>query len=73
MQSKGTHERILLCDSKYAVVGSWNWLSHPYRDYCNRKRGDTKAQIRRETSVKLSEAVSIAELKQRIEQHFKIN
>jgi len=73
LQSKGTHERILLCDSKYAVVGSWNWLSHPYRDYCNRKRGDTKAQIRRETSVKLSEAVSIAELKQRIEQHFKIN
>lgn len=71
VESSGTNERILVCDSKFAVVGSWNWLSHLYRDYCNKHTGNSKAQIRKETSIKLSDLLSISEIKERIAQHFK--
>jgi hypothetical protein len=37
---KNTHEKILVCDRKYAVVTSFNWLSY---------RGDIDEEFRRET------------------------
>jgi hypothetical protein len=49
-----TNERILVCDSKFAVVGSWNWLSHVYLSSCQKLQITPEVQIRRETSVKLS-------------------
>ncbi|YAF98610.1 MAG: AAA domain-containing protein [Nodularia sp. CChRGM 3473] len=71
-RSKGTNQRVLICDSKFAVVGSWNWLSHPYRDYCIKNRSNTKAQIRQETSIKILESNLISELKVKVKQYLKI-
>ncbi len=70
-ESKGTNQRILICDYRFAVVGSWNWLSHLYRDYCikNRNSGNTKAQLRKETSIKIIEAVLISQLKIQLKQY----
>jgi superfamily I DNA and/or RNA helicase len=65
-QTRGTNQRILLWDNKFAVVGSWNWLSHRYRDYCNKSSINLDAQIRRETSVFLCESSNIALLKDEI-------
>ncbi|WP_329608350.1 phospholipase D-like domain-containing protein [Nostoc sp. CMAA1605] len=71
-RSKGTNQRILICDSKFAVVGSWNWLSHLYRDYCIKNRGNTKAQIRQETSIKILESTLISEIKNQVKQYLKV-
>lgn len=71
-RSKGTNQRILICDSKFAVVGSWNWLSHLYRDYCIKHRGNTKAQIRQETSIKILESTLITEIKNQVKQYLKV-
>ena len=71
IESRGTNERILVCDSKFVVIGSWNWLSHSYRDYCNKHRENRKAQIRQEISIKISEELSISEIKARISQYFR--
>lgn len=65
-ESRGTNERILICDTKFAVTGSWNWLSHPYRNKCIKSSSlDIKFQIRRDTSIKFSELSSIEDLKAR--------
>lgn len=67
IESKGTNEKILICDTKFAVFGSWNWLSHPYRSQCIRRSLiNPKVQIRRETSIKISDLSSIADVKARI-------
>ena len=66
IESRGTNERILVCDSKFAVVGSWNWLSHHYRESCRRLLIKPNVQIRRETSLQLSDSVSIADVKARV-------
>lgn len=66
IESRGTNEKILLCDTKFAVIGSWNWLSHPYRNYCSRSSINSKLQIRRETSIQFSDSLSIDEIKARI-------
>lgn len=70
--SKGTNQRILICDSKFAVVGSWNWLSHPYRNYCIKNLGNTKAQIRKETSIKLLEFALISKLKLEVKKYLQV-
>jgi len=62
----GTNQRVLLCDNKFAVVGSWNWLSHVYLSTCQQQKITEEAQIRRETSVRLSEAVVIEEIREEI-------
>ncbi|WP_179228548.1 AAA domain-containing protein [Leptolyngbya ohadii] len=62
----GTNQRILLCDNKFAVVGSWNWLSHVYLSTCQQNKNTGEAQIRRETSVRLSEAMAIEEIREEI-------
>lgn len=71
IESRGTNERILVCDTKFVVIGSWNWLSHSYGDYCNKHRENRKAQIRQEISIKISEELSISEIKARISQYFR--
>lgn len=63
IESRGTNARILICDTKLAVIGSWNWLSHPYRKQCSRASLNIKPQIRQETSIKLSELSSIEDVK----------
>ncbi|MDY6896752.1 MAG: AAA domain-containing protein, partial [Cyanobacteriota bacterium] len=67
IESRGTNERILICDSKFAVVGSWNWLSHHYRESCRRLLIKPNVQIRRETSIQFSDSVSIADVKARVD------
>jgi hypothetical protein len=59
-RSGGTNQRILIWDNKFAVVGSWNWLSHPYRDFCYKSLVNPTVQIRRETSVFLSDSSNIS-------------
>jgi hypothetical protein len=66
IESRGTNEKILVCDTKFAVLGSWNWLSHPYRKQCSRLSINSKVQIRRETSIQLSDSLSIEEIRARI-------
>jgi AAA domain len=63
IESRGTNARILVCDTKLAVMGSWNWLSHPYRKPCSRSSMNIKPQIRQETSIKLSDVSSIEDVK----------
>ncbi len=63
----GTNQRILFWDNKFAVVGSWNWLSHQYRDFCNKSLVNPAVQIRRETSVFLSDSSNVASLKEDID------
>ena len=62
----GTNERILVCDRKFAIIGSWNWLSHVYLSTCKQQKITEEAQIRRETSVRLSETISIEEIRETI-------
>jgi hypothetical protein len=64
--SRGTNEKILVCDTKFAVVGSWNWLSHPYRDACRKSLINKKVQIRQETSLQISDSLSILSIQERI-------
>lgn len=66
VEIRGTNEKILVCDTKFAVVGSWNWLSHPYRDACRKSLINKKVQIRQETSLQISEPLSILSIKERI-------
>ena len=66
IESRGTNERILVCDDKFAIVGSWNWLSHHYRESCIRLRIKPNVQIRRETSIQFSDSSSIADIKTRV-------
>jgi len=68
IESRGTNEKILVCDTKFAILGSWNWLSHPYRKQCSRSLINPKVQIRRETSIQLSDLSSIEDVKARISQ-----
>ncbi|MEH2112030.1 AAA domain-containing protein [Nostoc sp.] len=63
IESRGTNARILVCDTKLAVMGSWNWLSHPYRKQCSRASLNIKPQIRQETSIKISDVSSIENVK----------
>jgi hypothetical protein len=66
IESRGTNERSLVCDDKLAIIGSWNWLSHPYREPCRRLLINPKVQIRREMSIQLSDSSFIADVKARI-------
>ena len=67
IESRGTNERTLVCDDRFAVIGSWNWLSHPYRERCRRLSSiNPKVQLRRETSIQFYDPSSIADIKKRI-------
>lgn len=66
-RSEGTNQRILFWDNNFAVVGSWDWLSHRYRDKCYLSPMNPDAQIRGETSVLVSDSLSLALLKENID------
>lgn len=66
-RSEGTNQRILFWDNNFAVVGSWDWLSHRYRDKCDKSPMNPDAQIREETSVLVSDSLSLALLKENID------
>jgi hypothetical protein len=48
-----THQKILVCDRAYGILGSFNWLSY---------RGELDEQYRNETSVVLREPAAVEEL-----------
>ncbi len=48
-----THEKILICDNSFGVMGSFNWLSY---------RGDIDEGYRRETGVLLKDRESVQRL-----------
>jgi superfamily I DNA and/or RNA helicase len=48
---RGTHEKIIIQDNRILVIGSWNWLSHSYFNYCKKNKERESLLIRRETSV----------------------
>ncbi len=51
-----THEKILICDEKFAVIGSYNWLSF---------RGDKKRGFVSETSVYVGVTDVVQQLRER--------
>ncbi len=67
LEGKGTNERILICDTKFAVVGSWNWLSHVYHPACQKQQVTEEVQITRETSLQIVEAKIIKSKKEEID------
>ncbi len=58
----GTHEKALICDDKFAVTGSWNWLSVAGYLCCIRGLKN----CRRELSVKIANKKFINELKEKL-------
>jgi KaiC/GvpD/RAD55 family RecA-like ATPase len=66
LKGQGTNERILICDTKFAVVGSWNWLSHVYHPACQKQQVTEEVQITRETSLQISETRIIESKKEEI-------
>ena len=63
----GTHEKVLIIDEEHVTIGSWNWLSHNYHNYC---KGDnfSNLQIRQETSLQVSSQLLAKQLISRIVQ-----
>jgi hypothetical protein len=68
LRNEGTHQKILYCDGKLGLVGSWNWLSNPYLEPCRRRLLNSRIQVRRETSVRLEDAATLAGLRSQIAQ-----
>ena len=52
-----THQKIVICDRKFAITGSFNWLSY---------RGDKDDGYRRETSVVLRDPQAVEHLAQTV-------
>lgn len=73
-KQRGTHEKIMIVDRRYAIVGSWNWLSHGYGERCKEEFEDLKAHnllIRNETSVLTEDQTVISKLLSRFEQYIR--
>lgn len=62
---EGTHEKVLMIDGRYIVLGSWNWLSHGYHDGCERSEQFSNA-IRHEISAELDDSALVCELRERL-------
>ncbi|MFD1804312.1 AAA domain-containing protein [Mixta tenebrionis] len=62
---EGTHEKVLMIDGRYIVLGSWNWLSHSYSRACQQGEAFNFA-IRHEISAELDDAALVSELKARL-------
>jgi len=56
-----THEKILICDDKFAIVGSYNWLSF---------RGDRKRGFVAETSLYVGIRDVVLQLVERVRRRF---
>jgi hypothetical protein len=52
-KTSGTHQKILVCDRAFAVLGSFNWLSY---------RGEQDKEYRNETGILLRDSASVSEL-----------
>lgn len=52
-----THEKILICDEQFVVIGSYNWLSF---------RGDRKRGFTSETSVCIEDPHFVSDMKKRV-------
>lgn len=63
---EGTNERILVCDDKFAVVGSWNWLSHVYAAACQKQALTPEVQICKEISFYTCDPSSVQSIKESI-------
>lgn len=63
--TEGTHEKVMMIDGRYIVLGSWNWLSHGYHHSCERSEQFTNA-IRHEISAQLDDASLVKELRDRL-------
>ncbi|CAI8750144.1 hypothetical protein HVZ46_08610 [Citrobacter freundii] len=63
--TEGTHEKVLMIDGRYIVLGSWNWLSHGYHDSCERSEQFSNA-IRHEISAELDDVSLVKELRERL-------
>ncbi|CDL84197.1 AAA domain-containing protein [Xenorhabdus szentirmaii] len=63
--TEGTHEKVLMIDGRYIILGSWNWLSHGYHDSCQR-RGQFSNAIRHEISAELDDVTLVKELRDRL-------
>ena len=50
-----THQKILVCDRSFGVLGSFNWLSY---------RGERDKEYRNETNILLRDPASVIELTQ---------
>ncbi len=59
-----THEKVLICDDKYVVVTSFNWLSF---------KGDPKRGFRQETGVYSESKYLINEITKQLELRMKIS
>lgn len=63
----GTHEKILIVDDKFIVIGSWNWLSNAYYNWCCApKKGTVNLAIRKETSIILNDRKLISDYKNKL-------
>jgi hypothetical protein len=65
--NRGTNERYLIWDRKFAVIGTWNWLSHPYTLTCKRGETNPAVQVRKETSVILTDQRNVQSIVNRVE------
>lgn len=63
--TEGTHEKVLMIDGRYIVLGSWNWLSHGYHNSCERSEQFSNA-IRHEISAELDDMSLVKELRERL-------
>lgn len=59
----GTHEKVMIVDRREMYIGSFNWLSNQYNKACD---DYDKAQIRRETSVRIDDLDVIEEYLQEL-------
>lgn len=60
----GTHEKILIVDDKFIVIGSWNWLSNAYYNWCDAlKKDSVNLAVRKETSIVLNDRKLISDYK----------
>ncbi|MCL6374944.1 hypothetical protein EXT64_18865 [Pectobacterium atrosepticum] len=62
---EGTHEKVLMIDGRYIILGSWNWLSHGYHNSCQRSEKFNNA-IRHEISAELDDSSLAKELRERL-------
>lgn len=60
---QGTHEKILICDRKFGITTSFNWLSY---------RGEVDDQFRRETGVMISDPLGLEKLAERALEVFRL-
>ena len=64
VEGEGTDSKILVCDDEFAVVGSWNWLSHRYGPACKNRVSTSELKITENSSFLIRDALNIQALKE---------